>query len=170
MFLAPQPLLTATCTPISAGMRGVRQTLAAMRSLVNEGRKTIRIRQAATSAAFLTPEKDELAEVQAVFILVRDGVRYLRDIHDVETLSSPEMTLAQRVGDCDDKTTLLAALLESIGYPTRFVVAGYSQPGEVEHVYLQVFARGEWIDADATENQSLGWAPPAPVTLLIEDV
>lgn len=145
------------------------QTLRAMRALVRESRKSLDIRQAATTAVFLTPERDQLAEVDALFSLVRDSVRYVRDIHDVETLSSPEKTLAGRIGDCDDKATLLAALLESVGYPTRFVVAGYST-GELEHVYLQVFALNQWIDLDATEHMPMGWSPPDPVILMVERV
>lgn len=118
---------------------------------------------------FLTPERDELSEVRALFQLVQ-GIRYVRDVHEVETLASPAKTLLMRVGDCDDKATLLAALLESIGYPTRFVVAGYFQPGEVEHVYLQVHAAGQWIDLDPTEHESIGWSPPEPVTMFIERI
>lgn len=170
MYQAPQPQLTATRACISAGMRGVRQTLDAMRRLVREGRSNLKIRQAATTAVFLTPERDELSEVQALFSLVRDGIRYVRDIHDVETLSTADKTLEGRIGDCDDQTVLLAALCEAIGYPTRFVVAGYTTPGEVEHVYMQVFAGGIWIDADPTEHQPLGWSAPDPVALFIEKV
>jgi len=141
-----------------------------MRRLVREYRKHPDIRQAATTAVFLTPERDELSEVRALFLYVRDGIRYVRDVHEVETLSSPDKTLAGMVGDCDDQSTLLASLLEAIGYPTRFVVAGYSAPGELEHVYLQAFAQGEWIDMDPTESWPMGYAPPDPVTVMIERV
>ena len=101
---------------------------------------------------------------------MRDTVRYVRDVHEVETLQSPDKTIALRVGDCDDQAVLLASLLESVGYPTRFVAAGYAAPGELDHVYLQVCLDGEWLDADPTERMFLGWAPPDPVTLLVEHV
>ncbi|MBK9497435.1 MAG: transglutaminase domain-containing protein [Xanthomonadales bacterium] len=142
-----------------------------MREIVRAYRVNLDIRQAATNTIFLTPERDELSEVHALFSLVRDSVRYVRDVHDVETISSPDVTLAGRVGDCDDQTVLLASLLESVGYQTRFVVAGYSEPGALEHVYLQVLAAGDWINCDATEQgQPLGWAPPGAVCLYIERV
>jgi len=169
MFIAPTPQLTGCLTRYAAGIPGVRQTIAAMRALVNKYKVDLGIRQAATSTIFLTPERDELAEVRALFLLVRDSVRYVRDIHNVETLMSPDKTLASRLGDCDDQVTLLATLCEAVGYPTRFVVAAYSMPSEYEHVYMQVQA-GQWIDADPTEPHALGWAPPDPVSLMVERV
>lgn len=168
MFLAPTPTLSGVIVALAPGMDGVRQTLASMRAMVNTYRTNLALRQQAISLIFTTPQRDELGEVTCIFDFVRDHIRYVRDINDVETLSTPDKTAAARIGDCDDKTVLLATLLESVGYPTRFVVAGYSNPGDVEHVYLQVFAVGEWIDADTTETQPLGYAPPNPVTVLIE--
>lgn len=139
-----------------------------MRQCVAEGRTNLAVRQAAISVIWLQPEKDELHEVNAVFEWVRDHVRYVRDVLDVETLATPDRTLAQRIGDCDDQATLLAAMLESVGYATRFVVAAYTFPGHFEHVYLQVLVNGEWIDADPTEREPLGWAPPDPLTVAVE--
>lgn len=168
MFLAPQPQLNGIKTSISGGVRGVRQTLAVMRSIVGQWRSDPSMRQAATSAIFLTPEKNELSEVETLFRLVRDGIRYTRDIHDVETIQTPDKTLLGKVGDCDDQTVLLATLLEAVGYPTRFVVAGYSDSKELQHVYLQVFANDEWIDADPTEHHPLGWSGPNPSSIFYE--
>ena len=171
MLLAPNIGFSATRGTLAEGHRGVRQTLGIMRAMVRDYRTDPAIRQAATSAIFTTPEKDALAEMDALFRMVRDSIRYTNDIHDVETLSTPDKTLAQRVGDCDDKATLLATLLESVGYPTRFVVAGYSLPGLFEHVYLQARGDdGEWISMDPTENGDLGWEPPDAACIAYEDV
>ncbi len=168
MRLAPQLQLAGVTVTIRGGVAGVRQTLDAMRSMVRRYRVDPAIRQAATSIVFLTPEKDELGEVDALFRWVQEHVRYVRDVHEVETLSAPDKVLAGRVGDCDDQATLLATMLEAIGYPTRFVATGYQRAGELEHVHLQVFAGGDWIDLDPTEREAVGWAPPGPVAMLIE--
>lgn len=168
MMLAPTPQLSGQVVHLPDGLRGVEQTLTTMRHLVDAYKKDLTIRQCATQAVFLTPEKDDLSEVQAIFTLVRDGIRYTKDVNGVETLSTPVTTLAGRLGDCDDQVVLLASLLESIGYPTRFVVAGYSRPGEFEHVYLQVLLMGQWVDMDPTEPHELGWRPPNPVALAAE--
>ncbi|MGV0999692.1 MAG: transglutaminase-like domain-containing protein [Fluviibacter sp.] len=126
------------------------------------------ILSAAIAIIFLQPEKDGFAEVNAVFEFVRDSIRYTQDVLNVETICSPWATLQRRVGDCDDKSTLLATLAECVGYPTRFVVAGYFGSKDFEHVYCQIFLNGEWVDADATEREPLGYAPPVPSALYIE--
>jgi len=169
MMLAPQPeSFDAALVPYSNGMRGVEQTIGVMRAMVDDYKTDPGIRQAAINVIYCAPPKIDIDEVSAVFLFVRDHVRYVRDIADVETISTPDRTLQTRVGDCDDKSTLLATMLESIGYPTRFVVAGYTQPGHVEHVYVQVWMSGDWVDADATEPHPLGWAPPNAMAVYTE--
>jgi transglutaminase-like putative cysteine protease len=168
MFMAPQPVLSAVHRSYASGVRGVRQTVAIMRQLVNEARTDLRIRQAATSLTFLVPEKFDHGEVAKLLDYCQRSIRYVRDVLDVETLSSAWKTLEGRVGDCDDKSVLLAALCEAIGYPTRFVVAGYESPSVFEHVYCQIAVDGVWLDADPTEREPLGWAPPDPACLMIE--
>ena len=170
MMLAPQPQLSGQVVTIQNGYPGIKQTIRAMRDLVNQYKTNLDIRQTATQAVFLTPQKDDYAEIEAVFHLVQQGIRYCKDIHQVETLSSPTMTLAQRLGDCDDQATLLATLLEAVGYPTRFVIAAYQQPGMYEHVYIQVYCHGQWIDLDPTEQHGIGWSPPGAVSIAVEAI
>lgn len=134
-----------------------------MRALVQEWRTDPAIISQAVSVIYTTPPKDTLSEIDALHAFVRDSIRYTRDVHQVETLCTPLMTLTRRVGDCDDKATLLAALAESVGYPTRFVMgdcegAGYS------HVWVQLLSDEGWVDADATEAQPLGWTPECLAT------
>jgi transglutaminase-like putative cysteine protease len=168
MMLAPTPVLSGYVVPLANGYSGVQQTLKMMRQLVNQCRTNIEIRQAATNTVFLTPEKDEYSEAEALFNFVRDRIRYVKDVHDVETLSTPMMTLAGRLGDCDDQTVLLASLLESVGYPTRFVIEGYTMPGQFDHVYMQALVFGQWISMDPTEQRYMGWSPPNPITQAVE--
>lgn len=171
MFSAPHPQALHGClVPLANGVRGVNATLAAMRRLVKQGKTQMPMLTASRHLVFMTPAKDEFAEADAVFQYVRDTIRYTRDVYGVETLSTPDKTLQTRVGDCDDKTTLLATMLECVGFPTRFVVTGYEQPGCFQHVYLQVWIQGQWIDADSTEPYELGYAPPAPVAQMIERI
>ena len=170
MFLAPVAPLSARVVTIPNGARGISATLRQMRDYVREYRKNPEIISAARSIVFAVPQKDEFSEVGAVFEWVRDMVRYVRDVHEIETLATPDKTLITRAGDCDDQTTLLAALLESIGYPTRFVVTGYQVRDVFEHVHLQVFAGAQWIDCDPTESESLGFSPPSPISTMIEKV
>jgi transglutaminase-like putative cysteine protease len=170
MFLAPTPTLNGTVRPLKNGKAGVFQTLKAMRQLVNAARLDPQLRQVATSAVFLKPQKDEFAEVSTLFALVQQQIRYTGDVNNVETLQTPQITLASRIGDCDDMTTLLCTLFECIGYPTRFVVAGYNGSLDFAHVYCQVYAVGQWIDCDATEPYAIGWAGPNPSVIFYEAI
>lgn len=169
MFLAPTPELTAARVPTLNGAAGVFHTLRVMRAYVDASKTDPRILNAAISVIYLQSEKDAFHEARALFEYVRDTIRYVQDVVGIESLSDPITTLSRQVGDCDDQTTLLAALLESVGYPTRFVVAGYSS-ADFEHVYLQVLVNGQWIDADPTEHQPFGWAPPHPTAYYVERV
>lgn len=170
MLLAPHTTLNAVRCSMANGDAGIAQTLRLMRKAVRTFRVAPEIRGAATSIIFNTPEREQDSEVNALFEYVRDCVRYVRDVFGVETLQSPAKTLALQLGDCDDQTTLLASLLESVGYPTRFVVAAYKPSLAFEHVYLQTLIRGRWVNADPTEYHALGWAPPRPTRVYIERV
>jgi transglutaminase-like putative cysteine protease len=144
------------------------QTLRQMRAMVKACKIEPAIISAASQIVFLTPENDSRAELDALFNWVRDYVRYTRDVHGVETLADPVTTMRRRCGDCDDQTTLLATFFEAVGYPTRFVVAGY-HGADFEHVYLQVMdSNGNWIDADPTVRNWLGWSPPDPTVIFFE--
>lgn len=175
MYTAPQlqdlpdgGTLHGYLTHISNGRPGIMQTLHVMRQLVLEGRRNLAVRQAAVNASFMVPEKDAFAEVQAIFEFVRDSIRYTSDILDVETVTAADKTLQLRYGDCDDQVVLLCAMFESISYPTRFVVAGYTDPKSFEHVYCEVLANGVWVSCDPTEPNALGWSAPLPLITYTE--
>jgi hypothetical protein len=65
---------------------------------------------------------------------------------------------------------LLGAMLESIGYPTRIVITGYTDPSIYEHVYLQACVQNQWVDMDPTEQIPLGFAPPDPLAYWTEPI
>jgi hypothetical protein len=169
MYLPAHLLLSAAPVTISSGDRGIFQTLAQMRAYVNEYRQNPIIRGCALNLVYFLPQKFDIGECDTLFQFVRDQIRYVKDIHQVETLSTPVITLTSTQGDCDDKSVLLASLFETVGYPTRFVLAGYNGSA-FEHVYLQVFCVDEWVNCDATENGPFGYAPPGATRLFIEKV
>lgn len=161
--------LSARVLAAPAGQAAIDQTLRMMRQFVRAYRIDPIIRMTALQLIALVPERDRIAEIDAVFSFVRDKVRYVCDVLDVETLATPLVTLQTRAGDCDDKTTLLAALLESIGFPTRFVIAGYMSSDAFEHVYLEVQEPGgEWLPLDPTELGGVGDEPAGAITRRVE--
>lgn len=162
MFLdLPRPTFLGALPP---GAPGTRATLVAMSDLVHRYKRADRIRSTAIELTRGLAPKDWSAEVRALFDFVRDHIRYTRDVRGVETLQTPDATLDLEAGDCDDKSTLLAALLESIGHPTRFVAVGYRTPGDFAHVYVETRVGNRWVALDATMNVEAGWSPRPPVT------
>lgn len=170
MRLAPDVPMLATSLPIGNGLGGMLDTVRVMRQLARQGSRSMRVRAAATQVVYMQPERSDVHEVQSIFDYVRDHIRYIRDPLFYEAVATPDQVLSLGYGDCDDKATLLAAMLESVGYLSRFVVTGYNDPETPEHVYLQVLIRGQWIDADPTEHKPLGYAPPNPVFYWTEKV
>lgn len=145
---------------VSSGLSGIRQTLHFMRQYVNEYKTHPQVRELALSLVRNLPQKDFDGEVDRVFRFVQNRIRYIRDIHEVETIQTPVKTLEYGQGDCDDKATLLAAMLQSLGHPTRFHAMGF-RPGHISHVLLEVKKGHKWVSLDATEPVHMGWTPPA---------
>jgi len=144
---------------LAGGEAGIVQTAKMMRELVSAYKVNPEIRGLALSLVSNLPGKDEIAEIDTLFKFVRDRIRYVKDVYNVETLATPVKTLEIGQGDCDDKSTLLAALLESIGYQTMFKLASYS--GDMfEHVYVFVCGLGIAIHLDPTEPEPAGYEPP----------
>jgi len=129
-----------------------------MSGLVKEYKKALPIRTLALQLVKRNGQKDWLGEVRKIQEFVRDRIRYVKDIRGVETLQTPVKTLEFGQGDCDDKSTLVAALLESIGHPTRFVAVGFS--GQFAHVLVETKIGNKWIAVETTEPVGLGWFPP----------
>jgi len=162
--------VTTKLSRIPSGPAGTRRTLEDMRQLVAKGvtdpivqNEAIRIVRSAGVRPF-----QYLAEVRALFEFVRDQIRYTRDPAGVELLRSPRVTLATRAGDCDDKATLLAALVRAIGNPTRVAFRAIGTdpltPGAYGHVYVVARVGGQEIAMDPTPTGAqLGWEYPRPV-------
>ena len=168
MKLAPHVPLSGAVVALADGSAGLAQTVATMRYLVDHNKSDPAMVEVASGMIWLVPSRDQHAEAAAILAGVSGAVRYQHDVLGVETIATPQTTLARRAGDCDDQSVLFATLCEAVGYPTRFVVAGYNIPPIPEHVYVQVNLDGEWLDADPTENHGLGWAPPGATYYQIE--
>lgn len=143
---------------IPSGRAGIVETLKAMRQMVRDGKKSMRVRGLANSLTLSCGQKDYACEVRKIHAFVRDQIRYVQDINGVETIHSADKVLEFQSGDCDDKCILLASMLESIGHPTKFVAVGF-QPGIFSHVYVETKIGNTWIPLETTENVEVGWEP-----------
>jgi transglutaminase-like putative cysteine protease len=163
------PPITSRLTRLPDGVAGVRETLKIMSALARDGKKKLPIRLAAMAVVQDLQQRDWAGEVQSLFNFVRDRIRFVGDINRVETLQDPARTLQLRAGDCDDKSTLLAAMLESIGHPARFHAVGF-RPGKFSHVYVETIVGRRWLGLDPTEPWPAGRTTDRAVTHMIVNV
>jgi len=164
-FDASNQPMTATLQAIPDGKAGTVATLKIMREVTKAGKRALPVRNLALSLISELPQKDWFNEVKILHRFVRDKIRYVKDIHGIETVQTPEVTLALRAGDCDDKSVLLASLLESIGHPTSFVAVGF-KPDDFVHVYVETRIDKTWLPLETTEPVEVGWRPKNTVSRL----
>lgn len=174
-FAGPIP---AETVPVPSGAAGVRATLKLMVGLVQRYKWHPLIRETARALVQGCPDHNQLCEASALQAFVRDQIRYTADVEGVETLQSPVVTLGYlepsfgdfapggtASGDCDDKSTLLAALMAAVAIPGAFcavkvggqpdyshvlVVARLRQRTQVSNVPLETIVPGA----------APGWSPP----------
>jgi transglutaminase-like putative cysteine protease len=142
---------------IPDGIAGAKATMASMRQLARDAVRDPAqgIREAALRIIGHANFTDQARRLQA---WVQDNIRYIHDPPDVELVQTPQYTLQQRAGDCDDQATLLAAMLLTVGHPARFVAIGQSgQP--LSHVLTQTLIGTQWWGAETIIKRPLGWMP-----------
>lgn len=151
------------------GDNGITQTVNKIRELVRFAlRSDTRIRVRAEQLVALCAERDELCEVSTIFSWVLEHYRYTLDPPDLELVKDPNLAdreISERgifLGDCDDVTAYLAALLWSIGYEVQVVTISIPGKGpEFRHIYPQVWLKTQkkWMPLEATARQfPMGWS------------
>ena len=152
----PRPM---TLGWVPSGAPGVQRTLSTMVKLVRQFKKDPGVRELAGQLVRNLPQYDLNGEVRALHAFVRDSIRYTSDIRGVELLQTPAATLQLGVGDCDDKSTLLASLLESIGRPTRFVAVAIAPSNDFTHVLVETRLGTKWVPLETIKDVDVGWYP-----------
>lgn len=155
---------TVKLVQIPEGDAGTRETLKIMseyvRAAVRDPAQTIRAR--ARSILSGLPPRQWMMEVRALQSFVKEQIRYLKDPVGMELVQTPLKTLEYGQGDCDDKATLLAALLEASGHPAQFVAVGFDS-GPFSHVLVETRVRDRWIPLETIIDKPAGWFPPGVV-------
>ena len=86
--------------------------------------------------------------VREVCTFVAKAITYDYDKAEVLAKSSgyipdPDSTLAEGKGVCFDYAALTAAMLRSLGMPTK-VITGYVSPDDLYHAWIMVYINGTW--------------------------
>jgi transglutaminase-like putative cysteine protease len=169
---APTQPARVTLAGIPSGAQGTIATLKIMRGFVRDAVRNPdqTVRGRATALVSGLPARNWHAEIRALHSFVRDQMRYLRDPVDVELVQTPERSLEIMQGDCDDKATLLAALLDSIGHPARFVALGFNGEG-FSHVLVETRIahtgndKRDWMPLETIIPREAGWFPEGVTSL-----
>jgi len=132
---------------IPSGEAGTAATLRLMVGLVTQYRASPLVRVTAQRLVSDCPSRDALCQVKALHAFVRDRIKYLPDVRNVETLQTPDYTLQEGSGDCDDHATTLCCLLEAIGKQTRFAAIAVRN-GQFSHVSGQVLLGTRWLNLE----------------------
>jgi predicted transglutaminase-like cysteine proteinase len=131
-----------------------------MAQLVRQFKTDTGIRQLAQELTRSLASHDAAGEVLTLQHFVRDRIRYVKDVHEVETVQTPVYTLQMASGDCDDKAVLLNTLLASIGYATFFLAMGIDGAA-FSHVVAGVKLGNRNIPLETiVDGREPGWLPP----------
>lgn len=118
------------------------------------------------------PSHQYLNECAAIGDYIKNNMRYVRDIDNVERLQDPLLILQdlQRgvaAGDCDDMSLMIATLLLSIGAQPYYRVVRYQgHNGPYQHIYVVCKERNgqtqpKRLVLDAIiKNQPIGYEVP----------
>lgn len=157
LYPAPRP---ATLGLIDDGPEGTKQTLKVMANLARQYRRDPGVIQLARQLVAGLPQYDRMGELTALHAFVRDHIRYTNDPEDTELVQTPRATLEMRTGDCDDKATLLATLLSSIGRRSRLVAVGFKPFGGYQHVLVEALQQDRgWMPLETIKPVAAGWGP-----------
>ena len=157
--LAPSPPIERT--EHTSGLPHVRATLAKMGKLATEGSHSYPIRNLATRITHGVPHRRPELEIAVLYRWVRDNIRYRKDPFGLEWVQSPERTVKERAGDCDDLTTLIAALAGSLGHAFKFRTVG-ATPEWQQHVAAEIWDGTHWVSLDPViEPKGTSTAPRA---------
>ena len=152
---------------------GIYQTVSQLKGLVNQSLRdsasTIRIR--AEEILSGAPERDENYEVAALYQFVTSSLHYLDDPADIELLKYPVLidnditNQGYFMGDCDDASGYLAALLKAVGYQVQFVVVTpiNADGFDYRHIFVRVWLpkAQSWLALDPTAKAyPMGWEVP----------
>lgn len=151
---------------IADGDLGTEQTIARIRKLVHDGMTDQLVNR--TAIAILqqsgVPQFDFVGEIRAIYNWVKQNVRFVRDIYNVETLRTAREILLVRGGDCDDiNSILLPSLLLTIGANVRLVTisANPEDPRNFSHIYCEVeLPDSTWLALDAARVNPAFGRPP----------
>ena len=105
------------------------------------------------------PARDEVALARAVRRFATQRVKFFREYP--ERFVSPLRTIVWGIGDCDDKSILIASMLRGFRIPVRLKFLRLTLPNKtrVGHVYPQALLDGQWVALESVRPYPWGYDP-----------
>lgn len=97
---------------------------------------------------------DYASQALACYYWVHQNVKYARDPAGVEMVQEPRITIEERMGDCDDMATLLAAMLMRYGHRCYFTLVSLDEVGPPSHVYVDLLTPTGLVTFDPVANKT----------------
>ena len=144
--------LTPTITVPEPGLTDI---VGWMQKFAVKGKKDLVIRQLAEDICKDLVQGDYSSEALAVYYWCCQNIRYMRDINGIEFLKEPRQLLETKSGDCDDISTLLASLLESMGNRCAFTLVSFGRPPVPTHVYCSIQTPSGLVPLDPVANRAV---------------
>lgn len=181
------PAILDTLPETDGGLDAVRKTLRLMVAITRKYRTDAACvnvaRQILVARGIRDVRHEKPLSIRHLHCWVRDTIIYCPDPQDVELLQTPPQTLTIGTGDCDDKAMLVATLLATCGFATRFKAVGgvgsewsgnEADEGEdpgYSHVFAEVRLGTRWLGLDTIVSTSTpGWEPPNIGCLMVAHV
>lgn len=155
------------------GDAGIFQTVSKIKDAVYYSLRepNQRVRRRAESLLRSVPERFEPGELGSLASWVRNHFHFAHDPEGIEYVKAPEVSdkeideYGEFIGDCDDASAYLAALLKSVGYRVNLtIISNPKNPkGNFTHIYVQAYSpqKKKWIGLDMTaRKRPLGWEAP----------
>jgi hypothetical protein len=149
--------------------RGAPQTIQVMRRAALDSQTHLAIRELAELVCRAIDSKDYTSEYLALYQLLLQKCRYMRDPRTVELVRAPYLVAKEILGggrpslDCDDMSAMLAALVLAVGGSVRYVTvafrnAFFNGQRQYSHVFAQALEprSGLWITLDPVAAEKTG--------------
>lgn len=147
---------------LSDGDKGISETISSIRTLVDRYSVDWDLISLSREITRQCNERDKLGEADALFMWLKNNIKYYHDPIEAELLQNPLITIQERAGDCDDMVILLAAMNKAIGNDIAYVTISLPGENEFSHIYMIVICRitGEVKGYDPATGDFPGWVPP----------
>ncbi len=111
-------------------------------------------------AKYHVTARDQRALVRAVQLHAQ-SIKFFREYPEI--IAAPWVTDDWGIGDCDDKSRMIAAVVKAFRVPVRLVFVTFTKKtgATVSHVYPEVQLGTQWLPVESVQPWPLGKDPIA---------